>query len=423
MAKNAEIEQTEIDAPYELPEGWKWERISNLSDIYTGNSINETVKKEKYTGITEGLNFIGTKDVDFDGTINYENGVKISDYENFKTVPANTPLLCIEGGSAGKKLGITSEQVCFGNKLCAFVCKNVEPKLVYYYLQTNAFFYSFMKERHGLIGGVSVGTLKNIPFPLPPTLAEQQRIVNRIETMFAKLDQAQEKAQAVLDSFETRKAAILHKAFTGQLKIDTEELTIEDWEETTIGECCKLGSGGTPSKSHPEYYENGDIPWLKTGEIDWNDIYDVEEKITNEGVENSSAKIFPAESVVVAMYGMGVTRGKAAIIKIPTTTNQAVCVLQPNEKLNNRFLFYYFMCNYWQIREQSVGGNQLNLSGKIIASFPIKLPLLNYQLSIVNFLDTVLEKESRAKEAAQTVLDQIALLKKSILARAFRGEL
>lgn len=256
-----------------------------------------------------------------------------------------------------------------------------------------------------------------------PTLTEQQRIVNRIETMFAKLDQAQEKAQSVLESFETRKAAILHKAFNGQLKIDNEELTIADWEDTTIGECCKLGSGGTPSKSHPEYYENGIIPWLKTGEIDWNDIYDVEEKITNAGVENSSAKIFPAESVVVAMYGMGVTRGKAAIIKIPTTTNQAVCVLQPNKKLNNRFLFYYFMCNYWQVREQSVGGNQLNLSGKIIAGFPIKLPPLNYQLSIVNFLDTVLEKESRAKESAQTVLDKIALLKKSILARAFRGEL
>ena len=193
-----------------------------------------------------------------------------------------------------------------------------------------------------------------------PTLAEQQRIVNRIETMFAKLDQAQEKAQTVLDTFETRKAAILHKAFNGQLKIDNEELSIEDWEDTTIGECCRLGSGGTPSKSHPEYYENGDIPWLKTGEIDWNDIHDVEERITNEGVENSSAKIFPAESVVVAMYGMGVTRGKAAIIKIPTATNQAVCDLQPNEKLNNRFLFYYFMCNYWQIREQSVGGNQVN---------------------------------------------------------------
>ena len=425
MAKKDAIEQIEIEAPYELPKGWKWEKISNLSDIYTGNSINETVKKEKYTGITEGLNFIGTKDVDFDGTINYENGVKISDYENFKTVPANTPLLCIEGGSAGKKLGITSEQVCFGNKLCAFVCKNVEPKLVYYYLQTNAFFYSFMKERHGLIGGVSVGTLKNIPFPLPQNPAEQQRIVNRIETMFAKLDQAQEKAQSVLDSFETRKAAILHKAFTGELTANWRKengVADDSWEEKKIGECCKLGSGGTPSKSHTEYYENGDIPWLKTGEIDWNDIYDVEEKITTAGVANSSAKIYPAESVVVAMYGMGVTRGKAGILKIPTTTNQAVCVLQPNKSLFNRYLFYYFMCNYWTFREKAVGGNQLNYSATMISKWDIAIPSLPEQQEIVRILDTVLEKESRAKEAAQTVLDQIALLKKSILARAFRGE-
>lgn len=213
-------------------------------------------------------------------------------------------------------------------------CNNkiADLKYLFYKMQTIQF-YSSNHKRYW------ISEYSKIKLELP-TLAEQQRIVNRIETMFAKLDQAQEKAQAVLDTFETRKAAILHKAFTGQLKIDNEELTIENWEDTTIGECCRLGSGGTPSKSHPEYYENGDIPWLKTGEIDWNDIYDVEERITNEGVENSSAKIFPSESVVVAMYGMGVTRGKAAILKIPTATNQAVCVLQPNEKLNNRFLFY-----------------------------------------------------------------------------------
>ena len=81
-----------------------------------------------------------------------------------------------------------------------------------------------------------MGNFLNYIFPLPPTLAEQQRIVKRIETMFAKLDQAQEKAQSVLDSFEPRKAAILHKAFTGQLKIDNEELKIEDWEEKKLGD-------------------------------------------------------------------------------------------------------------------------------------------------------------------------------------------
>lgn len=313
--------------------------------------------------------------------------------------------------------GLLNQRVC----KISTVSKDLDEKFLFYYLPIP------LKLINDATPSVTVKhlsstSLQELHFPLP-TLAEQQRIVNRIESMFAKLDEAKEKAQNVVDGFETRKAAILHKAFTGELKIENEKLKEEDWEETTLSECCKLGSGGTPSKSHPEYYENGDIPWLKTGEIDWNDIYDAEEKITDDGVANSSAKMFPAESVVVAMYGMGVTRGRAAIIKKPMTTNQAVCVLQPKEKLYNKFLFYYFMCNYHKIREQSVGGNQLNLSGKIIGNFPIKLPPFNFQLSIVNFLDIIIEKENKAKQAAEAVLEQIDLLKKSILARTFRGEL
>ncbi|MCR4674019.1 MAG: restriction endonuclease subunit S, partial [Lachnospiraceae bacterium] len=272
---------------------------------------------------------------------------------------------------------------------------------------------------------LSSTSLQKLHFPLPP-ISEQQRIVNRIESMFAKLDKAKEKAQNVVDCFETRKAAILHQAFTGNLTAKWRKengVSDDSWKEKSIGECCKLGSGGTPSKSHPEYYDNGDIPWLKTGEIDWNDIYEVEEKITQEGMKNSSAKIYPAESVVIAMYGMGVTRGKAGILKIPTTTNQAVCVLQPDTALFNRYLFYYFMRNYWTFREKAVGGNQLNYSATMISKWTIDLPSLPEQQEIVRILDTVLEKESAAKFAAEQILEQIDLLKKSILARAFRGEL
>ena len=409
--------QTEIVEPYKLPDGWKWTRLGDVADFIGGGTPDKS-NHDYWNGI---IPWASVKDIKGKFLFSTEDTItEIGLKESASNLCEKEGLILVTRIAPGKAI-ISKIQTAINQDLKIIQTK--ENKLLLKY-----FFDFYEDEIKNLssgttVKGIKLDVLEQIPFPLPPTLAEQQRIVNRIETMFSKLDQAQEKAQTVLDSFETRKAAILHKAFSGQLKIDNEELTIDDWEDTTIGECCKLGSGGTPLKSHPEYYENGNIPWLKTGEIDWNDIYDVEEKITNEGVENSSAKIFPAESVVVAMYGMGVTRGKAAIIKIPTTTNQAVCVLQPNEKLNNRFLFYYFMCNYWQIREQSVGGNQLNLSGKIIASFPIKLPPLNYQLSIVNFLDTVLEKENRAKEAAQTVLDQIALLKKSILARAFRGEI
>ena len=394
--------QTEIVEPYKLPTGWKWCKQSEVCKLVDGEKIAD--KEYPYLEVKY---LRGTKEKSF--------------VTSGKLIKKGTKVILVDGENSGEVFTVP-EDGFMGSTFKALSIQNVDENYLQFFIQTKKDLYRNNK-KGSAIPHLNKELFFNMPFPLPPTLAEQQRIVNRIESMFAKLDQAQEKAQSVLDSFETRKAAILHKAFNGQLKIDNEELSIEDWEDTTIGECCRLGSGGTPSKSHPEYYENGDIPWLKTGEIDWNDIHDVEERITNEGVENSSAKIFPAESVVVAMYGMGVTRGKAAIIKIPTATNQAVCDLQPNEKLNNRFLFYYFMCNYWQIREQSVGGNQLNLSGKIIASFPIKLPPQNYQLSIVNFLDTVLEKESRAKEAAKTVLDRIALLKKSILARAFRGEL
>ena len=394
--------QTEIVEPYKLPTGWKWCKQSEVCKLVDGEKIAD--KEYPYLEVKY---LRGTKEKSF--------------VTSGKLIKKGTKVILVDGENSGEVFTVP-EDGFMGSTFKALSIQNVDENYLQFFIQTKKDLYRNNK-KGSAIPHLNKELFFNMPFPLPPTLAEQKRIVNRIETMFAKLDEAKEKAQSVLDSFETRKAAILHKAFNGQLKIDNEELSIEDWEDTTIGECCRLGSGGTPSKSHPEYYENGDIPWLKTGEIDWNDIYDVEERITNEGVENSSAKIFPAESVVVAMYGMGVTRGKAAILKIPTATNQAVCVLQPNEKLNNRFLFYYFMCNYWQIREQSVGGNQLNLSGKIIASFPIKLPPQNYQLSIVNFLDSVLEKESHAKEAAQTVLDQIALLKKSILARAFRGEL
>lgn len=265
-------------------------------------------------------------------------------------------------------------------------------------------------------------SMDTIPIPLPP-LAEQQRIVDRIESLFAKLDEAKEKAQAVVDSFETRKAAILHKAFTGELTKKWRKSANTRWVYKKIKDCCKLGSGGTPSRKVPDFYK-GDIPWIKTGEIEWNDIYDTEEKITQSAIDNSSARCYKPGAVLVAMYGMGVTRGKASILRVQAATNQAVCVLEPQSALlYNRYLLYYFMRNYWDIREKAVGGNQLNLSLTIIKELNIEIPPIDEQMEIVQILDDLFAKEQQAKESAEAVLDQIDLMKKSILARAFRGEL
>ena len=145
-------------------------------------SINEKIKAEKYFGRTDGLIYIAMKDIDFDNQINYETNIRIPASEKFKTAPANTPLLCIEGGSAGRKLGFTNRPVCFVKKLCAFVASEINPKLMYYFLQTQNVAEQFTAMKHGLIGGVSKN-LMAINFLLPPR-NEQQRIFALLDELF-----------------------------------------------------------------------------------------------------------------------------------------------------------------------------------------------------------------------------------------------
>ncbi|MBR4765165.1 MAG: restriction endonuclease subunit S [Clostridia bacterium] len=149
--------------------------------MYTGNSINETEKKLKYTGLVDGYNYIGTKDVGFDHAIDYDNGVKIPfDSDKFRIAPTNSILLCVEGGSAGRKIAFTNQDVCFGNKLCCFVSYGIDYLFLYYYLQCPIFQSAFKDNKTGIIGGVSLNTLKEMFFPVPP-LAEQKRIVKQIQ--------------------------------------------------------------------------------------------------------------------------------------------------------------------------------------------------------------------------------------------------
>ncbi len=157
--------------------------------------------------------------------------------------------------------------------------------------------------------------------------------------------------------------------------------TQTEFELIKIGEVFKTSSGGTPLRSKPEYYTNGKIPWLKSGEVAQGYIYHAEEFITEEGLRNSSAKLFPVNSVLVAMYGA--TAGQVGILKFEATTNQAVCAIYPNEKAIPEYL-------YWILKQQtqafvalSGGGGQPNISQQIIKDFEIPLPPLEIQQQIV----------------------------------------
>ena len=150
------------------------------------------------------------------------------------------------------------------------------------------------------------------------------------------------------------------------------------WERYSIEELCsKITSGGTPLRSIFEFYEGGTIPWIKTKEVNFNRIYDADEKITEKGLANSSAKLIPKDSVLIAMYGDGNTAGRCAINRIPLTTNQACCNLIINREIANPdFLFYKISTLYETFKGLKVGGSQQNLNAKTLREFKIEIPPL-----------------------------------------------
>ena len=194
-----------------LPSDWQIKTINEVCNIYTGNSINKKKKEENFIGLKEGLNYIGTKDISFNNIIEYENGVKIpfKDLKDFKIAKSNTSLLCIEGGSAGRKIGFTNQDVCFGNKLCCFEAIEDEPKFIYFYLQSNDFLREFNSNIQGLIGGVNKENLRKIKIPIPP-LDEQKRIASAL----SKIDAYLENTIKLIEEKERFKRGIAKKLLT-----------------------------------------------------------------------------------------------------------------------------------------------------------------------------------------------------------------
>ncbi|MDA7335613.1 restriction endonuclease subunit S, partial [Escherichia coli] len=173
-----------------------------------------------------------------------------------------------------------------------------------------------------------------------------------------------------------------------------------------IEDFCSTGSGGTPSRAKPEYYEGGDIPWIKSGDLKDSKIYEANEYITAAGLENSSAKIVEKDSILIAMYGA--TVGRLAILGINAATNQAICNIRPDTTIADmKYLYYFLKSKFSYFVENAVGGAQPNISQGLIKSLEVPLPSLDEQKRIADILDKaagVCQKREQAIKLADDFL-------------------
>ncbi len=303
--------------------------------------------------------------------------------------------------------------------------EGVNKKYLYYYL-LHVVDQLYAKTHGSGMLHITIKPFKATEIPIP-SLAKQQRIVDRIESLFAKLDEAKQKAQDALDSFETRKAAILHQAFTGELTAQWRKehgVGMESWENVSVSEICHSLKYGTAKKSSSEgtvvVIRMGN---LQDGEISWDDL-----AYSNDEEDIEKYKLVPGD-VLFNRTNSPALVGKTSIYRGEYPAIYAGYLIKldyDRSRVIGDYLNYSL--NTVSAKEycnsvKTDGVNQSNINAKKIGAYIFAMPQIDEQAEIVRLLNDLLIKEQQAKEAAEGVMEQIDLIKKSILARAFRGEL
>lgn len=416
------------EQPYEVPENWVWVRLGSLYEVNPKNKAADELdaafipmekisagmlseysyETQEWCKAKKGHTQFADGDVAF---------AKISPcFENRKSMMLNNLPNSIGGG--------TTELIILRNA-------SINQKYTFWLVSDERFIRGGVQTYSGTVGQqrINMDYVRSYPIPLPP-LSEQQRIVERIEELFAKLDEAKERLQEVADSFAVRKAAILHKAFTGELTKQWRRengVSDESWEEKTLQDVCSMkitdGTHKTPvycdSEKGVKFLSAKDITAEK---ICWDNIKYIVPELHEELYKRLAPQV---DDVLLAKNG---TTGVAAIVETDDIFDIYVtlAVLRPEKSIIYP-LYLLKVVNSPLCKEQFAqhltGIGVPNLHLRDIKEVLIPLPTIPEQHEIVRLIDDLLARERSAQQATEQALASIDLMKKSILARAFRGEL
>ena len=398
-----------------MKEGWENNSLGKVCRIFNGNSINADYKKTHYMGLREGYPFIATKDVSFDGLIDYENGVKIPFDEGLKVAKASSVFICVEGGSAGRKIGLIDRDVCFGNKLFCLETKgSVLGSFIYYYLKSGLFQEQFAERLTGLIGGVSAKKFNDISIIYPP-LSEQQSIVDYLDSAFAKIDAMKANAEKALNEAKA--------LFQASLKEMLEPK--EGWEEKKLGEMSEIQSGFAFKSI--QFQKRGEFQVIRMGNVRPGIIRYNESPVFIDSVDENTIEksLLKVGDMIITQTGSRNKRdyGFTVLIdKEKLLLNQRIARIRVVNTITNKYLLYYSWTDYF--RDQyfaNEGGTvgQGNVGIDAIRYAVISYPSLSEQQSIVATLDSLKSKVDRLQENYEKISQECDALKQAILKQVF----
>ena len=406
----------DIEKPYQVPDNWFWGYLTtSFAECKDGfrKPVNATERSSRigdvpYYGATGQVGWIDDYLTDEELVLLGEDGAPFLDLLKDKAY--------LISGKAWVNNHAHILKSYFGH---------VGNLYLLYYL--NTFNYS------GFVNGttrlkLTQASMDTIPIPIAP-LAEQQRIVERIESLFAKLDEAKEKAQAVVDGFEDRKAAILHKAFTGGLTDNwraEKGIPLSSWETMTSSDLFVYVTSG--SRGWSQFYSDDGAIFVRMGnldhgtiELDFSDIQHVKLPDKAEGQRSLIQKGDILISITADVGMIGLVRD----VNYEGYINQHIALARPTDKDCAEFIAWYLVSDigYNQLKNKQRGATKVGLGLDDIRALTLSMPCKQEQEEIVKIITNLLDKEEEAKQAADQVMSTIDTMKKSILARAFRGEL
>jgi type I restriction enzyme, S subunit len=408
--------------PIDLPNEWAVSSVGQLFDVKQGKALSPKVRSG-----TSPRKFLRTANVLWGRLdLGKVDEMEFTDEEARQLALEEGDLLVCEGGDVGRTAIWRGELPgCLYQNHVHRLRKRIEdidPAFVMHWLRA-AFGSLNLFEgvaNRTTIPNLSAARLKSLTVPRPD-LAEQQLIAEVLSNVQCAMELEEKRLAALRELKAATMAKVFREGLRGGAKKPTEVGEIPgSWNVARLGSVCRFSSGGTPARDNPRYW-GGTIPWVKTGEISYREITATTEAITEAGLRASAAKVLPKGTLLMAMYGQGVTRGRVAVLGIDAATNQACVALIPDERvLLIGFLYAYLEYAYDRVRDLGHGANQKNLSAEILNRLQVPIPSdLGEQESIATLSGVIGDRI----DAAEQRLGTVGNLFQCLLDKLMRGEL